>query len=209
VQLGVEPMLSPYREHFFAEDRGPAYRYYADLLRLLDFQRPGERWLLKTPAHLWALEHLAALFPDACIVVTHRDPLECIPSYCSMVLALMADYDAVDPESLGPAVLEYLARSMEHAMAARARLPSSMFVDVRYVDFVRDPLATADTIYRRFGLPTTDEARSRRAVHVAAHPQNEHGRHAYDLARFGLAEARVLDRLKAYTARYDVPTTRA
>jgi hypothetical protein len=206
VQLGVEPMLSPYREHFFAEDRAPVYRYYADLLRLLDFQRPGARWLLKTPAHLWALEHLAALFPDACVVVTHRDPLECVPSYCSMMLALMGDYDAVDPEALGPVVLEYLARSMEHATAARSRLPSSMFVDVRYADFVRDPAGTARTIYDAFGLPMTEEVGARLAAHVAAHPQNEHGRHAYDLARFGLAEAEVLDRLRAYTTRYDVLT---
>ena len=38
---------------------------YRDLLKMLDWQRPGERWLLKSPAHLWALDVLGELFPDA------------------------------------------------------------------------------------------------------------------------------------------------
>jgi len=65
VQMGVEPMISPYREYFERQDQRANYRYYADLLRLLDSQRPGRRWLLKSPAHLWALAPLVEQFPDA------------------------------------------------------------------------------------------------------------------------------------------------
>lgn len=206
VQLGVEPVLEPYRSYFASEDRGPIYAEYADLLRLLDWQRPGERWLLKTPAHLWALDHLLASFPDAGIVVTHRNPLECVPSYCSMVQALMMQYEPVAPEVLGPQVLDYLARSVDHAMALRERLPADRFVDVRYVDFLADPLGVARRTHEAFGLPFDGAARTAMEAHVAANPQNKHGKHDYALAKFGLSREGVLERLGGYVERYGVET---
>jgi hypothetical protein len=40
----------------------------------------AERWVLKSPGHLWALDALLAVYPDARIVQTHRDPLQVIAS---------------------------------------------------------------------------------------------------------------------------------
>lgn len=200
VQLGVEPLFSPYRECFLGQDFGPMYDLYADMLRLLDWQRPGERWLLKTPAHLFALDHLLRLFPDATIVVTHRDPRECIPSYCSMMYALLDDAEGVDKTQLGPVVLDYLAISMERAMEARARLPAERFVDVRYTDFLADPVGTSARIHRAADLPFDGAVEAAMRAHVAAHPQNKHGKHTYGLEEYGLDEAALRDRLAAYAA---------
>src|SRR5688572_17061640 len=64
VVSGVEVMLEPYASWFRAQPLDELYAYYADLLRLLDWQRPGERWLLKSPAHMWGVRELLAAFPD-------------------------------------------------------------------------------------------------------------------------------------------------
>lgn len=203
VQNGVEPLFSPYAEEFVAQDFGPAYDLYADLLRLLDAQRPGERWLLKTPAHLYALDHLLRLFPDATIVITHRDPRECVPSYCSMVRALLSQAETVDPHAIGLAVVEYLARSLERAKAARRSLDPARFVDVEYREFLEDPLATARRIHAAAGLPLATDALE---AHVRANPQNKHGRHDYGLAEFGLTEALLRERFGDEATRYDQET---
>lgn len=204
VQTGVEPLFSPYRESFLAQDFGPMYALYADLLRLLDWQRPGTRWLLKTPAHLWALDSLVRLFPDATIVVTHRDPRESIGSYCSMVKALLFDSQEVDPRTIGPRVLENLAESMERAMRARDALDAARFIDVAYTDFVADPLATALQIHTHAGLSTDARVTDAMRAHVASHPQNKHGKHAYTLDEYGLDEAAVLARFEGYLRRHPV-----
>ena len=75
VVSGVEVMLDPYASWFRAQPLDRLYAYFADLLRLLDWQRPGDHWLLKSPAHLWAIRELLATFPDARIVWSHRDPV--------------------------------------------------------------------------------------------------------------------------------------
>jgi len=206
VQMGIEPLMEPYGSWFQKQDLRPSYDYYLDLLRMLDFQRPGDRWLLKSPAHLWALDILVERLPDACILWTHRNPLEIIPSYCSMMRVLMNIRESVDPRELGPTVLEYLARSLERGLAARDRLDPDRFVDVDYRRFVADPLGTAEAIYRAFELPLPEATRRALREHVQAHPQGRHGRHEYSLEEYGLSPGQVRERLRFYTERFEVPT---
>jgi hypothetical protein len=204
VQLGVEPLISPYREWFEKQDlRGP-YAYYADLLRILDWQRPGERWLLKSPSHLWALDVLVGMFPDACIIQTHRDPTQIIGSYCSMVAMLMRGREGVDPSELGPSVLEYLARSVERGMAARDKLGPARFVDISYRQFVKEPMGLVEKIYDGFQLELAPRVADAMRKHLADHPQNKHGTHTYTLAEYGLTADAVSRRLARYIERFEL-----
>lgn len=199
VQFGVEVLMEPYASWFRSRDHRATYRYYADILRMLQWQRPGGRFLLKSPAHLWALDVIVELFPDASIVITHRDPIESVASYSSMMEALMVGRD-FDRRELGPVVMEYLAAKTDHALACRERIDPTRILDVDYGDFVDDPVATAGRIYDRFGMEAGDELRGAWQAHVAAHPQGEHGEHDYTLEEFGLSAAAIRDRFAAYLA---------
>jgi hypothetical protein len=202
VQLGIEPLMQPYGSWFESQDLLAPYSYYKGLLQMLDWQRPGERWLLKSPAHLWALDVLVELFPDACIVQTHRDPAEVIPSYCSMMAALMTIREQVDPQSLGPVVLEYLARSLERGLAARERSDAARFIDVDYRAFTADPLREIAKVYGYYGLPFSQATENAMAGFVKANPQNKHGAHRYSLEEYGLTRDAVRERLRFYLERF-------
>lgn len=205
VQLGIEPMLEPYASWFRRQDFRAMYRYYADLLRLLDWQRPGRRWLLKAPAHLWALDVLVETFPDVAVVWTHRNPLECTASICSMTEALMADREPFDPRTLGPAVLDFYATSLERALAVRERLDPARIADLRYDDFVADGVAAVRRLYAAFGLDWTPQLEARFEAHQRENPKGKHGAHDYDLARYGLSAADVRARYGAYAERFGLP----
>ena len=204
VQLGVEPLFEPYRSSFFAQDLRAPYEQYRDLLKLLDWQRPGERWLLKTPAHLFALDLLAELFPDGTVVITHRDLLECVPSYCSMVRSMLSEHETVDPRYIGEVVLDYLARSMERAMEARTRIEAGRIVDVAYKDFIADPVGTGLRIHHAAGLDAGPRVEAAFRAHADAHPKNKHGKHDYGLEAFGLTEAGIRARFADYAKAYGV-----
>ena len=76
------------------------------------------RWMLKCPFHLPYLEELFTNFPDATVVWTHRDPVECIGSACSLyyTLAAMAtEVDSIDKHAIGHGVMEYTRRSLDMA----------------------------------------------------------------------------------------------
>lgn len=205
-QNGIEPLMSPFREWFQEQDLHPTYAYYRDLLKLLDWQRPGERWLLKSPAHLWALDILVEMFPDVCIIQTHRNPLQIIPSYCSMMMAIMTICESVDPLELGPTVLEYLARSLERGLAARDRSDPERFIDIDYQQFVAAPMNTVERIYAHFGLELSSEAADAMRAHVHENPQHRHGSHRYSLEEYGLTAEAVRTRLADYIERFQLPT---
>lgn len=195
VQFGVETMLEPYGSWFQEQDLTASYAYYAELLRMLQWQRPGSRWLLKSPAHMWALDQIVANFPDACIVVTHRTPLAVVGSYSSMMAAMMKERD-FDPKTLGPVVLEYLARSAEAAKQQREKLDAKRVLDIQFDDITGDFMGVAERIYAYFDLPLTSDIADAMQKHVNEHPMNKHGKHEYGLEVFGLSEEQVISRFE-------------
>jgi hypothetical protein len=151
---------------------------------------------------LWGLDALAATFPDVAIVWTHRDPVACTASACSMTAALMSTLEGLDPRWLGPLVLDFYACSLDRGLAAREKMDPARVVDVSHDEFVSDALGVAKRIYGHFGLPLTQAARAAFEAHAAANPRAKHGRHEYALEEFGLSEAGVRERFRAYQERF-------
>ena len=90
-------------------DMHVAYGEYRRLLQYLSWRSPGERWVLKAPMHLLYLETLLDTFPDACIVQTHRDPIEALPSLCSLQAIVRELFlEVVDFGQVGQALAERL-----------------------------------------------------------------------------------------------------
>jgi hypothetical protein len=205
VQMGIEPMMEPYASWFLKQDFRRMYAYYADLLRMLDWQRPGERWLLKAPAHMWAIDVLIETFPDVCIVWSHRNPLECVASICSMTASLMGGREDFDPVELGPVVMEFYATSLDRGLAAREKADPKRFLDVDYRSFVEDGLGVVQRIYAHFELPRSSEAEAALREHAHRNPKGRHGAHRYDLEQYGLSPGRVRGRFARYVERFELP----
>ncbi len=204
VHQGIEVLLEPYASFFRNRDLRPQYAYYRDLLKMIDWQRPGERWLLKSPAHLWAMDALVEIFPDCCIVLTHRDPLEAIASYCSMMETLLKTQGCSAQNGLGETVLDFCATSLERGYEVRDRSDPRRFIDIRYADFLSDPIGVAEGIYDHFELPFESELRSAMEAYGLANPRGKHGDHDYDLERYGLSEGAVRERFAWYIDRFDL-----
>jgi len=204
VQFGVEVLMEPYASWFRERDLHDSYRYYADLLRMLQWRAPGERFLLKTPAHLWALDILVEMFPDCSIIITHRNPIECVPSYASMMDALMIgrDFDRTD---LGPVVLDYLATKVDRSLEARERVDPRRIIDLQFVDLNADPIGTVRQIYGHFDLEMTPELDEAFTAYAGRHTKGEHGEHEYTLDEYGLTEDMIMKRFARYVERFDIP----
>jgi hypothetical protein len=202
---GFEIFLEPYASYYRDVDRRPQYEYHANLLRLLQWQRPADRWLLKAPSHLGHLDIILDLHPQAGVIITHRNPLEVVGSYSSMMMAVLPEQTQVtDPHEMGRRVLDDLGAQMDHAMAVRERLSPGQVVDVQYTDFISDTVAVVEDIYQQLDLPYTQDVQQLIASYVADHPRNKHGSHDYQLAQFGLTEQQVLDRFAHYIETYNI-----
>jgi hypothetical protein len=196
--------LPSYDRWWWGRDEGASYRRYADNLRLIG-AGSTQRWLLKNPGHLTHLEELFAVFPEACIVQTHRDPALAIPSVCGVIHPARCFFHAraVDATTVGPRELELWAYSEDRAQRVRAKRPER-FLDVRHADFRRDPLGVARRIYAHCGL----ELEAATLVRMQAWAEQQSGerqvQHLYTPEQFGLTRGQVRERFADYIARYDL-----
>jgi hypothetical protein len=204
VHHGTEVMLEPYASWYRDQDLGEMYRYYKILLQMLDWQRPGKRWLLKAPAHMWAIDKLIDTFPDVSVVWSHRNPLACTASICSMTHLLMEDQVDMPKEVLGPIVMDFYATSLERGLAVRDQSDPARFIDVNHDDFVGDSLGTVGRIYEHFGLPIGDDAAASLKTHIEANPKGRHGKHEYNLDDWGLTTDDVVKRFEPYVERFEI-----
>ena len=184
----------------------PAYEWHKRTLQVLQSRNARERWVLKAPSHMASLDALFAIYPDARVVQTHRDPLPVMASVASILFATAwVRSDAVDPEAmLGWFTGETCAHLLGNAMRVRDGGRESRFADVRYADLMRDPVATIARVYERFALPFTSEAESRMRAYLAAKPKGRHGAHRYAFEHTGFDREAERARFAAYQQRYGV-----
>jgi hypothetical protein len=170
-------------------------------LQVLSWRCPGAYWVLKSPAHLFALDAILAVFPDASIVITHRDPLRVIPSLCSLAAGVRGILtDRLDLRRLGAEMVEALSVGPERAIAGRARpdFDPARFFDVSYDRLVAEPIETVGAACRHFGYDFGPEYEARARAWLAANPRHKHGVHRYRLDDFGLDAATVEDAFSGY-----------
>jgi hypothetical protein len=174
------------------QDLVPGYRYLKRQLQLLSWKYRADYWVLKAPAHLYGLDALLAVFPDANVVVTHRDPLQVIPSLCSLAAGFRGMVaDRLDLRRLGAEFAEAMAVGPERAIAARSAADPARFFDVPYRRLTSDPVGTVREVCTHFGYDFSDEYASRVRDWLARNPQHKHGVHRYRLEDFGLDAATV------------------
>lgn len=178
-----------YQQMLLTMDHSESYTWHHAFLQQFQFGAGGGSWVLKSPGHLLSLPELFARYPDACIVQTHRDPLELVPSLSSLSQVLRSlSADPGDMHALGESVASFWATALERGMAFRRSNPdlAMNFFDVPYEEIAADPIEVSQRIYRHFGRPLSIESRARMSRFVAANPKGRPGSHRYSLEEFGL-----------------------
>ena len=194
-----------YHHWLMSQDMVPAYRYYRSVLQLLQWRTLGTHWTLKSPHHLFSLDALLEVFPDACIIFTHRDVVKTIGSSCSLIAMLRRVYSRnSDFIAIGSSVLDALATGVDRAMEVRKQADPGRFYDLEYRDLMVDPKGQVKKIYDYFGYPF-DEGMSARMDHwLHENRQHKHGVHHYSLAQFGLSARQVRARFAEYMKHYTI-----
>ena len=186
-------------------DWSRVYEFHERQLQHLQWRVKRDRWVLKTGAHMWGLEHLLVRYPDARIVFTHRDPLMTATSYASLTaLVRSMGSDEVDPIEIGADWTKRICRVSEHAIAVRdaKEYPDAIFYDMYFQDFVTDQFREIEKIYEAIGLPMTSEGAARMKAFIAENPKGKHGEHRYSPEDYGLDPKQVRADFQVYLDRF-------
>ena len=189
-------------------DMGSAYRYHRLFLQYLESANPADRWVIKSPAHLWAPWAMIDEYPDALVIQTHRDPVRVLCSLASLtdLLRRLAS-DDVSLASVAQGWVDDVAVGLDRIVEARrdSTISESSAVDVLFRDFLADPMKVVHQIYERLSIELTADAERSMRAFLADHPQEKYGGHAYTFADTGLDAEELRERMRPYQEYFGVP----
>ncbi|OMC48782.1 hypothetical protein A5742_21730 [Mycolicibacterium fortuitum] len=189
--------------HYKTHDQGASYAYVKRSLQAMQWLRGGTRWVLKSPQHLEQFPTLAATFPDATFVVTHRDPVEVTLSMMTMIC--YATRMAVARPDVAKLTGHWLGRIddlLAGCIRDREVLPAEQSIDVRFDDFMADERGTLAAIYRLADQPFGDDVRAAMTDFLTEHPRGRYGGVIYDAADLHLDPSALAERFRDYRQRF-------
>ena len=210
---------STYNQYIFSTPKAHSYQFLHKFLLLSQHHHPpASHWVLKTPVHGYFFPELLKEFPDAHIVVTHRDPLNTLPSI-SMLMSLLFSFFLRDAQSeamnayicketFGVDMVEFMKRILFPIEEAREREKEKgekgrMFIDVEYADFLKDPMMTVKNIYQSVGLELSEEAEKKMLAYMEENKKErerdkERVTLTFSLGDFGIDKQYVMKEFAEY-----------
>jgi hypothetical protein len=186
-------------------DAVPTYEWHRRMLGTLQRGRTPRPWALKSPVHVSRLPALFAVYPDARVVLTHRDPVKTVPSSVSAVAGgRWLRSDAVDPVAIGASLQFGLGCMLNALPDVVATLPAGQVAHLHYLDLLRDPVGAITGAYESLGMPVAPELPARILAYLEARPQDKHGVHRYSAADFGLDVDEIRRAFMPYTDAFGV-----
>lgn len=193
------------RTEEWAPDFVSSMQFHKVYLQMMQYKQPKATWILKTPIYLLMLDLVFSVYPDAWILLSHRDPMKTIPSGLSTLANVRwqrsptVDMDAIVAGGTGVFDL------MVHIQNRRKTgdLPDRL-VDIHFLDQMRDPVEAIRRVYGEMDRPFESTHADRIQSYLANKPKGKHGTHHYDVADWGYTEAEVREKTSAYVEAYDV-----
>jgi hypothetical protein len=183
-----------------------AYRFHKRFLQHLEhLEPPGahRRWILKSPDHVFALEDIRVVYPDAVWVFIHRDPVAVLASVARLTEVLRRPFaHQVDLREIGQQVCASWVDGAERMMRTAAN--SDSILHLHYREIISEPEKAASRLFRHCGHASSREAARRMRKWLGNRANRSHRPRSYDLASFGLDPNTLRARFKPYTDAFDI-----
>ncbi len=192
-----------YFDWFREQSHKSCYTYYRKQLQWIQSKKPGKRWLLKSPSHLWAFDKLFELFPDALVLQTHRDPKSIIPSLSNMKYNFQSicSYE-IDKKYIGETTVNYLSESLQDAFESREKYNYDV-VDIQYKDLVKKPTKVLEQVYNHMGETLNYSLKECAKNYLSSNPKNKYGKHIYSNEEIGLEKKLIRTKFDFYYNRFN------
>ena len=199
-QWGIENSLTTWMPDFVA-----ALQFHTVFLKMMQYGKPKKTWVLKTPVYLPVLDLVFQFFPDAWVMLTHRDPLKTLPSGMSTLASVRWQRsDVVDLENLTAGA----AGSYDLMVHVKQRRDNGDFpdriTDIHFLDQMRDPVAGIQKAYAKVGRIVGETHAKRIQDYLDNKPKGKFGKHAYQPEDWGFTKAGIREQTKVYVDAYGV-----
>jgi len=196
--------IPQWRDYQYTHDPAPWLGYLRRAIKALVYQRGPSRWVGKCPQHMEQLAAIVQAFPDAFIVINHRDPVASIQSAITMMgYAARFTQKRLDLDQIATYWVDRYERILRRCVEDRDRLDPARTYDLYFDKLTADPMGEMEAIYSKAGLQFDAQTRNSLQGAIDANQRGKHGQLVYDLrGDFGLDPARIRERFGFYFDRF-------
>lgn len=198
-----------YFDYLMSElDFEAAYQVHKRQLQLLQWKLPRPRWAIKYPNHVIAMDEILTVYPDARFVMTHRDPVQTLPSITKMSCMLRSarEEKPVDPHRVGRQMLDFVRRHIDRIMEFCSGPGADRVSHVDYYRLVADPATTLGEVHTEIAAELPDDVRESITSWRRANPKGKRGKNEYSLEQYGIDADEARDLFADYTRHFDIPS---
>jgi Sulfotransferase family len=206
--FGSLGQAASYDAYALKQDIEPTLRYHQRVLKLLQWKNPREHWVLKDPMHLDRLAALLKIYPDACFVWPHRDPVRALASTISLIGTVQ--WGRSDHPFKGGS-FEFVTDPVYSAQRFNAVIdqldngvPPGQMYHLLYQDMVGDTLSVIEAMYRHFGITLSEAGRRGMAKYLADNPRDARPAHKFK-AGSGEAVSTARQAYQRYQQHFKIP----
>jgi omega-hydroxy-beta-dihydromenaquinone-9 sulfotransferase len=139
----------------------------------------NKQMVYKNPTATFRIRHLLEMYPNAKFIHIYRNPYHIFSSNVKYHNEVFDIYTLQnwDEEEMQQVILENYREMYEKYNRDRSLIPEGNLIDIKYEDFIRNPLAHMKRIYKELGLYGYEEAEPYFKEHIStqtAYMPNKH-----------------------------------
>ena len=199
-----------YAQWLAGQSPAPAYHYLRRQLQYLQWQNRQVRgaqqaakpWLLKSPDHFGCEALLAQVLPDVRFLVTHRDPVECMPSASVMAKQFVRLYTGIDDPLMAAGPLMQAVSQMARLHLEWRKSTRAPMLDIGFRQLNADGPGAARASYDFLGLELSGRAEPALRAWERDNGRVKHGKNVFALEESGATAAEIRGLFGDYVERY-------
>ncbi len=194
--------IPSYQAWLDAHGHFEAFQFHKKFLQVLQQGITEPRWILKSPDHVFSLDAILKIYPDARFVVVHRDPMKVFGSVANLTEVLRRPFlRHIDPIEIGEQVTKRWIDGAKNLISfdQRVDVAANRKIQIQHDDLIADPLQAVTRIYELFNLPLSTEFANAIKNMLITTPRGGYtGTRNYPLGRFNIKPERLTPQFADY-----------
>ena len=176
------------------------FLWHKRFFQVLELTGRPKRWLLKDPSHIGHIPEILSTYPKAKFINIHRDPIESIGSFCSLIKNVRLGFTkSVNREHIGEMVIDFWKDKLYKGMENKRSLHSDQIANISYSQFIKNPIGLLKEAYTKIGLDMDIKTENDMEEYLIRQKNLKKQKHIYSLEEFGLTSRIIQDHFKEYT----------
>ncbi|NHJ32693.1 MAG: sulfotransferase [Asgard group archaeon] len=183
------PQNLKYYSQFCSIDRLPKRtvtkwkKIFKRFLQKITFSSNGKQLILKNPSNTFRVKLLLEMFPDAKFIHIYRNPYEVFLSTLKMYKEMFPYFFLQEPftdDEGEEFILDLYEEMFEKFFQEKDLIPEGNLIEVKYEDFIQDPIEGLQDIYQTLNLDGFDESLSSFNSYLDSNKEYKRNEHTLD-----------------------------